>query len=325
LGRSATLTGLRSLDLSHDVLAEQDHNRFDTSALVALSWAASLEQLKALRLCPFELTREGCAALADSRHLGSLRSLALASGNPEEGALEPLLDSALLARLEKLDLRELHLTLADVQRLLGAPRPPNLFTMALDVECYGEAGIRALMASPWGAGLTELLLEGTHGFGPGERLPSLAFLDGAGSLSHLEQLYLRQLHINDEGLKALATAGLDRLASLHLCYNRGVTWAGVRALADAPGLPALRRLDFSGGCLGGPVVEALDGSALASRLVFLDLSHQRLDDADVRPFFQRDRWPRLARLDLSRNFLNERCRARLRDCWGEAVVTEEGE
>jgi hypothetical protein len=133
------------------------------------------------------------------------------------------------------------------------------------------------------------------------------------------------LHVTDEGLLALNRAGLDKLACLHLGYTQDVTLVALRALADASGLPALRRLRFSGACLGGEVVQALDGSALASRLVFLDLSHQRLYPDDVRPFFDRSRWPRLKRLGLSENFLDERCCAKLRDCWGDAVVVEERE
>jgi uncharacterized protein (TIGR02996 family) len=99
LGRSSTLTGLRSINLSHDILTEADHNRFDTQALVELCRAGSLAQLESLALCPFSLTREGCTALAESPQLSKLRWLALATGELEEGAIEPLLGSALLANL----------------------------------------------------------------------------------------------------------------------------------------------------------------------------------------------------------------------------------
>ncbi len=320
LGRSSTLTGLRHLNLSHDDLADEEHNLFDTNAMTALAGAETLRHLHTLKLCPYTLTREGCAALAGSPHLRGLRSLALASGELEGGALEALHDSALLAGLEKLDLRDLHVTLADLRSLLRSPRPPGLFTMALDVEWCGADGIRALLASAWAEGLTELLLGGRAKDG-GEP-PAHALSSGVGSLGKLEQLYLRELNVDDGVLLALTRGGLDRLASLHLSYTATVTEEGLRAFAESPGLPALRRLRFSGPCLGGMVVDALAGTALASRLLHLDLSHQRLRPGDIEPFLARTRWPRLTRLNLSRNVLGERAAQALRDCWGEAVVLD---
>lgn len=321
LASSPYLRSLRLLDLSHDALTEDDHNRFNDDAMDALAAAENLSQLTTLRLCPFRLTSRGCAALASSAHLTNLHHLALASGELEVGALVPLLGSSLLANLQKFDLRDLPLTLANLRMLLLAPRPTNLFTMALDLRESGHAGVSALLNSEWGNGLTELLLDG--GTGLDEPLPVLALGAKADSLASLEQLYLQKMNVNDEALRMLSRVHFPRLASLHLGYTVNVTLAGLRDFADGPGLPALRRLHFSGSCLGGMIVEALAGSALASRLTHLDLSHQRLGPWDVGPLLDRSRWPRLARLVLSRNILGHHAHDALRETWDDAVVLDD--
>jgi uncharacterized protein (TIGR02996 family) len=322
LARSPHLHGLRTLDLRQDTLEEPDRNRFDTDAVVALAGAANLAGLRSLAVCPYALTAEGCAALAGSPYLSGLRSLTLASAELLPGALRPLLGSPLLLGLERLDLRELGLTAEDVAALFASPRPPGLRSLALGVEGCGAAGVRSLLASPWAAGLTELKLAAAAGT---TRLDDLltvpALLAAADSLGGLRELDLAQLHVGDGGLKALMDAPeLGRLASLVFSYS-GVTRQGLRAFTGAAGLPALRRLRFSAAHLGAPVFDALADGPLTSRLVSLELGgNSDLYPPDLGPLLDRDRWPRLIRLDLSHNLPNEEAREALVECWGPAVA-----
>jgi uncharacterized protein (TIGR02996 family) len=323
LGRSATMHGLRSLDLSHDLVADADSNPFDTEAVVALSQAANLRGLVRLSLCPRELTAQASAALAGSPHLVGLRSLTLACGDHFAPEIRPLLGSPLLAGLERLDLSDLPLTDEDLAALFQSPRPRNLRSLALNVRRGSIAGVDSLVGSPWAVGLQELKLAD----GPersGSRGPSpVAALGSATSLSGLRELHLGPARASDEALAALARGPLARLVSLKVGNSPALTHAGLRALAEAPGLPALRRLFFRGASLGMGVVEALADTPLASRLVALSLRAQRLWAADTRPFLDRSRWPRLVRLDLAENSLPEGAREALKQCWGPAVRLED--
>jgi uncharacterized protein (TIGR02996 family) len=320
LARSSTLQSLRTLDLSHDPLVPPNGNRFNAEAVMALSQAPNLRGLTCLRLCPYELTAKASEALAGSPHLVRLRSLSLACGDHFAPEILPLLGSPLLAGLERLDLQEVCLTAEDVAALVGSPRPVNLRSLALRVDRCGAAGIEELLGSAWATGLRELELEDAPGrAGSRGQLLGLA-LAAADSLAGLHELDLIHIHVGDDDLAALARSPhLSRLASVKLGNTDSLTHVGLRALAEAPGLPALRRLSFRGACLGPVVVEALADSPLASRLVALNLRGQRLSSASVRQFLDRSRWPRLVRLELAENSLDEDACEALWECWGPAV------
>jgi uncharacterized protein (TIGR02996 family) len=324
LARSPTLCNLRTLDLGHDVLTDSDHNRFDVEAVVELSRAANLRNLVCLRVCPYELTAEACAALAGSSHLTGIRSLGLACGDRSHVDIAPLLGSPLLTGLERLELDEVFLTDEDVVALLNSPAPARLRSLALGVEGCGGANVEALLRSSWGTGLQELKLVDAPGQKRFWSASPVEALTAAESLAGLRELNLSSVHVSDEGLAMLAGCRhLSRVASLKLGYTDSLTLTGVRALAEGPALPALRRLYFRGACLGEAVVKALSGTPLASRLTALNLRGQRLGPGDVVPFLDRGRWPCLVRLELAENLLDDKVCDALRECWGPVVRLED--
>jgi hypothetical protein len=319
LGRTSTLSNLRTLELANDPLAGPEGNRFDAEAVIALSQAPTLRNLTRLSLCPVELDAPAVAALATSPYLTGLRSLSFACAEEFTPDLRPLLSSPILAGLEHLDLHDLCLSAAAVKELVGSQRPAYLRALGLRVESCGIEGVEALLASPWAAGLRELDLVDAPGL-PRGRSPVLA-LGNADSLGELRELNLRQAHTGDAELKALASnRHLARLTSLSLCYtDKAMTVAGLRTFAESPHLSALRRFYFRAACLGGMVVQGLVDTPLASRLVALNLRGQGLGPRDVQPFLDRSRWPRLVRLELAENPGLEAVRADLQTCWGSAV------
>jgi uncharacterized protein (TIGR02996 family) len=327
LARSDVLLGLRSLVLDHISLNDHAFNRIEVEAVIALSRAENLRGLTSLCLGCHKLSEKACEALASSPYLQGLRSLALAARHFVGGHhdLRPLFGSPFLNGLEHLELRGMPLIAENVREMATWPAPPNLRSLTLDVQCCGTAGLEAVLGSAWASGLRRLRLSegpcrGADGFEL-ERSPVLA-LAKAGSLAGLCELDVWAIQVGDEQLAALAGSPyLSRLISLKLGYAAPtLTTSGVRRLAESATLPALRRLSCRGFGKGGIVIEALDGTPLASRLTALNLRRQHLCPRDVRPLLDRSRWPRLVRLDLAEEQdLDEEVRLALKECWGPAV------
>jgi hypothetical protein len=337
LARSPYLCNLRTLGLGQDLYINSDSNLFDTEAVVALAGAANLGGLRSLHLGPAELTAEGCAALAESPHLSRVQSLTLAAGVTPSwrtdmavrppATLQPLLGSPLLCGLEKLDLGHCNLTPEAAAALFESPRPPRLRSLAFRVDHCGSAGVRSLLSAPWAAGLTELKLAGDPGSVSIDDLSTIpSLLAASESLGELRELNLRGLHVDDGGLKALVDSShLGRLVSLKLCCTNRLSRAGFRALEEAAGLPALRRIDFSNTSLKPAVAEALAAGPLAARLVSLDLTGHDLGPSVPKPLLDRQRWPRLVRLGLARIAFDAASCQELRETWGPAVRLDESE
>lgn len=66
-------------------------------------------------------------------------------------------------------------------------------------------------------------------------------------------------------------------------------------------------------------MQALTDSSLSDRLYWLDLSHNRLDDAGAAALLNGD-WPALAWLNLRQNGLSRSAREALRQRFGSAVL-----
>jgi hypothetical protein len=144
-----------------------------------------------------------------------------------------------------------------IPQVLAQPSMPRLRSL----ELFGRAGggpgagaFAALWAAPWFSQLQELSLRTGS--------PELATLRAA---PLLQKLHIDKLHrtLTAADGRALAAAALPELRELRL---HSVAPGLVAALAAAPWLCQLERLDLAGSC-DGPVVAALaaaDGRALAA-------------------------------------------------------------
>jgi hypothetical protein len=122
--------------------------------------------------------------------------------------------------------------------------------------------------------------------------------------------------IGDDELAELAR-GFPNLRSLDVRgLDRPVTWRGVRALAAAPALSRLHRLNLSSNGLGDEAVRALAGTPLALRLTHLDLSYNDITPDGAQGFLDPAAWPQLVRLDLESNLLDRDALLALRAVWG---------
>lgn len=231
--------------------------------------------------------------------------------------MAPLLNSSLLAGLERLALSGSRFTLDEARILADSPRLPRLARLALQTSGFGEAGIRSFTEAGWFAGLSELILDcydhASH------EVPALGLRGDAGQLARLERLCLARTRIDDEALLRLSLLRCPSLAEIRLGNSAGMTRAGLRTFFDAPGLPALRRLQVLGNISTELLVEALDGSALAERLTHLRLTGEKSIPAVPKPLLDPSRWPCLKRLALP-YIASSNQRKPLRDAWGKAVT-----
>jgi uncharacterized protein (TIGR02996 family) len=236
--------------------------------------------------------------LADLPSLARLRELDLSYNEFGDDGLQALMRSQYLAGPRSLLLASNRISAVGV-RALAVDSLNGLAELDLADNLLGDEGVRALAVSiPW-RGLTLLDLNlnrigdtGLHSLTRARCVGDLRVLNlannpigtkGARSLAQsplsrcLTRLYLNGNRLGDDGARAIAAARWPKLARLSLAVNR-IGSAGVAALAAAP----------------------LD------ELVSLSLCGNDLDDNAVRALARADCWPRLARLDLSRNRLSER-------------------
>lgn len=193
-----------------------------------------------------------------------LRELSVSSTSSQHAyAIEALLDSALLPRLEALDLYGDDLA------------PPR---------------VEALLAR---TSLQHLQL-GDNNHGP-EILETIAAHAGARSLEILDCLMLD----GDAGYAALARSRLP-LQALRILEQR-TTWLAPGVLADLSTLPALRVLDLGGNPIGDRFDELIDGRFPS--LIQLGLRQCELVDAHVLALAGSPLFDRLRVLDLSSSMI----------------------
>ena len=186
-----------------------------------------------------------------------------------------------------------------------------------------------VLAGPLGAALRGLAF----------RLSMPASLDDlldvlAKHAGRFEKLALRAMNLTGEQVRRWAAAGLHGLRGLDLSDNYvfhqdgaraladalaggwaghtlrlsrcGIAVPGVRALAAAPGLASVRRLDLSRNVFGPTGVNALAASPHLAGLRALDLRDCGFGDQAVRRLVRGTFWPNLTELDLRGNPITDR-------------------
>ncbi len=257
--------------------------------------------------------------IAASAHLQNLVGLRLVSCRIGDAGAAALARPRSAFRLSWLSLRGAALGAAGLASLAASDTSRTIEHLLLEGSHLGAAAF----ALPDGGGFPRLrtLLLNREDLGA----DGAALLARTGAGQHLEGLYLCDDGLGDEGVEGLARWELDQLRSLNLAENGiadGVgalaSWrstqrleelwlcgnpigsSGAAALAGAPLMSSLRKLDLSRCALGPEGLRAL-GSAPAGALEELILSGNDVGDDGVRALAGSPAFAHLKRLALGAN------------------------
>jgi Ran GTPase-activating protein (RanGAP) involved in mRNA processing and transport len=304
---SQHLGGLEGLWLERCALGD--------GGLWALAAASErLPRLRWLELPHNELGPGGVAALEAVGDRRPLESLSL-SANPLGEAVGPVLARAgWLARLCRLDLRQVELDDRAAVRLARAPAMATLSTLVLTDNAIGRRGLTALAWALADHRLSALHLAHNQIDGLSAlvqaRLPEqlrvldlsgnplgveAARLGRCGPLPELRRLSLRHCAIGTAGLFAVASLRAPALRELDLSGN-GLDDECAAVLAASPLLESVRQLVLTGNGISEVGAMALACSPHARRLQELDLDHNAMDyQAMLRVYQARRRAQTIAR------------------------------
>ncbi len=236
LTRLPTLGRVAGLDLCGNRLGDDGAGR--------LLRSGHLRHAQALDLSFNGLSDAAVQALLDAGPWPRLRSLGLCGNEGITGrAAAAIAQSGALPALEQLDLGDNRLDATAVWRLSNSRTLPRLSALHLAGNPFGDAGVRALARGPL---LPRMLRHapaldlGRTDTGPAGVQALLA----GGRLRPVRILRLDGNRLGDAGLTALALADLPNLRELYVGDN-GITDDGALALAGAPLLNRLTRLDLS--------------------------------------------------------------------------------
>jgi uncharacterized protein (TIGR02996 family) len=227
-----------------------------------------------------------------------------------------------LARLRRLDLRDLRLGVGRVRTLATSPHLGGLEELDLSHNRMRATGAHAVFTSRRLGALRKLHLGGFYegelsldAFADLAALPSLTAVSLSASnltpldaevlaesdrLTSLEELDLSDNEIRDEGVRWLVESGrLGRLRTLDLSSNN-LTGEAMTALASCRQLTRLTELRI-GRQWGAPNIADLARSPHLANLRRLTLEHsEHLDDEDARALAEATFLPRLRDLRLPR-------------------------
>ncbi|MBA3541722.1 MAG: TIGR02996 domain-containing protein [Deltaproteobacteria bacterium] len=213
-----------------------------------------------------------------------------------ELALERVASAASLRALTGLAIRGA-LRSTSVERLMEMPELVGITRLALRGCGLGRMALKGLALRAWqeldlhqntlGANGTRLVLERVEP-------DALTALD------------IGSCGVGDDGVKLLAATPLPRLHTLNL-RRSSLTRRALGALAAAPGLTALRRIDLSmnGFHEAGPGLGAFCESPKLGALCELDLRNAMLGDAGLEVLARSQLARRLVALDLGTNGITE--------------------
>jgi hypothetical protein len=323
---SRHLRGLRAL-------AAPDH-RLGRAGAEMLAAHPRLGSLEGLDLANNEFGEGDVAVLAGSRYVKALRRLRLGAcsaegyygyGEEDIGRVGTEL-APLAGQLEELDLGSCGVLPGALPLLLSGSRQRPLRVVRLErnplhrefaLGTFGE-----LLASPLLRELRVLDVSSCYVDGP-----LVQAVTASANLSGLVHLGLRNNPLRTKGVEALASAPrLGRLARLELAGSSGSLAhaghcfgdKGVKALASGSGLPRLAALDLRRQRLTAKGIGYLAGSRLAEQLTWLDLRGNSLGDTGVKRLLAA-KWPALVWLDVRNTDVGPRARAALRKKFGAGV------
>lgn len=220
-------------------------------ALLDLLVHGRFEQLERLTLDFGWLRAEHVAALAGWPGLAQLRSLGLIKASLSAALVRQLFGESGGGALAVLDLSSNELNADAAVALAEFPQLAGLTSLRLGGSRIGAAGLRALAAAPFWPGLLQLDLSGEWQVAqlgwPDRTIPSLG-AEGFGLLltelprTQLAELALRNSALGDEAVAALAGApGVAGMRRLDL-FGNPIGDLGALALAESPHLAGLEYL-----------------------------------------------------------------------------------
>jgi uncharacterized protein (TIGR02996 family) len=239
------------------------------------------------------------------------------------------------------------LTKADVSRLVALTVPggggercasmvgsaPFTALSTLDIGPISEAGLRALVASPYLGNLTHLNLTASP-IGDG----GLVSLCRSGLAHTLRRIEFPNTGISDVGVTALAKSPLfshmlgprwdptteriadDGLKRLNLMMNR-IGDAGLKALAESEHLLRFRELVLRENVVGDDGVEALAASPYAANLQYLDFWRNRITDRGAFALARSPHLNKVVDLSVKENAVTAKGAAALHARFGEKAKT----
>lgn len=287
----------RELDLSGEALGDAGVTVLASSPLVA--------GLLSLSLGRCGIGVEGVRALAASPHLAGLKILSLAGNDIRDDGVVALAASPNLVQLTSLSLGENPITSRGAHALAASPHLGRLTTLDLHGTEIGAEGLVALLTSPCLRALCTLRFqvmdtsvpvgaEGTRRLLASAHAPPLEHLDAS------------RWSLGDEGAAALAQwPGLSALRTLLLSHN-AIGDVGLAALAASPSLRALRTLDLSNNVIGDVGLNALARATGLTCLENLKLRENTIGAEGALALAASSTLSAVVSLDLSRNRLGAR-------------------
>lgn len=271
LATSNTLAGLKRLSL-------RQCNLIDDSVLW-LGYTDSFARLEALDLSRNQLSAKGIWTIFGYGKIRALKHLDL-NANHAPGALAALVRAKSTAALESLDARWIQANDEDLSALAAAPTA--LHTLRLARGTISATGAQALGDSAWLRGLKELDLsehplkdQGVLGLIKSGFFPS--------------ELYLSQVQLGDEGIRALASSDLLRKVEVLDLRNNQWSHAAAQVFGQTRTLERLMVANLRGNDLGTPDnLGLMAQTPSVLHLVRARVSFDKLDMGDTDAFKQQD-------------------------------------
>jgi uncharacterized protein (TIGR02996 family) len=251
--------------------------------------------------------------LLASPHYERLRELHVGAGLTTGQAATAIVESRVFRQLTALSCRDDRAggqTL--VNELIRLADPPRLKVLDLSGNRLTAEQLGPLLASPALSAVEELDLSDNN-LGP-VAVRALA----AASLPHLRSLQLMRTRPEEDGVRALASAGfLRELRSLTLGGNN-LPAGSAAVLARTPAVANLRVLNLREN-LRDPGAISLAESARLSNLVHLDLATNLIEDDGADALADSPHLGGLIHLDLHENVISASAAARLKQRFGDRV------
>jgi uncharacterized protein (TIGR02996 family) len=270
------------------------------NTLTLLAGCPYLPRVRALRLSP--LSAAEWAGLSECPGLTGLRELSLTWAYERDDVLEALATWRPRPGLESLRFSRNRFTARGFQALAAAPMLSTVRELDLD-RTIDDRELEVLLRSPHLLPLRKLRLvenglttraaralaavdwQGLEVLDLGcNELGAVAarHLAGAPQLASLRSLSLSASDLGERGARALARSPyLGQLRVLDINFYKKPRHKGIEALAAAPWLPNLARLELGGTPMGTREVAALAAAPLTG-LRWLDLGGARMRDAQAR-------------------------------------------
>jgi Leucine-rich repeat (LRR) protein len=273
LADSPFLHELSTLDLGRHRRMPWSHDQLDHDRVRRIGHAASLDNLRALSLAGHHLRPDALEVVLRAPAFSLLRRLDFSFNNLGFLRHRDLRPAHLLPHLRELDLRDVGLTFVGVEALASYGLLQDLTHLDLADNALADEGVARLAARGVLDALTSLNLARCE-------LNAASVTIALEFALALTRLDLSGNALGDAGASLVARSALaPTLVSLELA-DQGVADPGARELAAAP-MPALRELSLARAAPTSVGLRALARAPWLGQLTRLDLSSVPMAEADL--------------------------------------------